>query len=464
VAPRVFAVLLAVLANGDARLAAFTSPAPPENGSPSAAETAARTHDAGRLRVIVETDAGGDPDDEQSLVRFLVYANEFDVEGIIVNRGAARDGENLNAERTGLGIVQRLARAYGACADRLRQHDSRYPAGDEMLGRVVSGTQDSEQGMRLIIAAVDGNDRRPIWYLNWGTIGGSDPSALVRALDRVHADRTTEEYARFKSRIYLSSDDQFGAHTYQIGPPFPLWIDTFRPELDRRRWYHRFSAITADAGGFDLERDVRSNHGPLGELYPTNTTHRQKEGDTMTFLYLVPTGMNDPLQPTWGSWAGRYGKRPEAGDRPYYFANQVDTWRGTSHRENSLARWAADLQNDFRARMDWCVNDRSNANHPPRVVLRGPAIREVQPGQRLELDASQSIDPDGDRCTWTWEFYREPGTLQVELPIEAADRPAASVTIPQVERAAEAHLVCTVRDTGSPPLARYARIILRIRP
>jgi len=28
------------------------------------------------LRVIIETDAGGDPDDEQSLVRFLVYAND----------------------------------------------------------------------------------------------------------------------------------------------------------------------------------------------------------------------------------------------------------------------------------------------------------------------------------------------------------------------------------------------------
>ena len=52
---------------------------------------------AEQLRVIVETDAGGDPDDEQSLVRFLLYANEWDVEGIIANRAVARDGENRNA-------------------------------------------------------------------------------------------------------------------------------------------------------------------------------------------------------------------------------------------------------------------------------------------------------------------------------------------------------------------------------
>jgi hypothetical protein len=48
-----------------------------------------------RLRLIIETDAGGDPDDEQSLVRFLLYANEWDIEGIIANRPEARDGENL---------------------------------------------------------------------------------------------------------------------------------------------------------------------------------------------------------------------------------------------------------------------------------------------------------------------------------------------------------------------------------
>jgi len=48
-----------------------------------------------------------------------------------------------------------------------------------------------------------------------------------------------------------------------------------------RRW--RASAgITGfgadgDAGGFDLKRDVLTGHGPLGALYPTNTTHPQKE-------------------------------------------------------------------------------------------------------------------------------------------------------------------------------------------
>src|SRR5436309_4054110 len=80
-----------------------------------------------RLRLIVETDAGGDPDDEQSLVRFLVYANEWDVEGIIANRPKARDRENLNPVRDGLGIVRRQLEAYGQVHEQLVLHDRRYP-------------------------------------------------------------------------------------------------------------------------------------------------------------------------------------------------------------------------------------------------------------------------------------------------------------------------------------------------
>ena len=36
-----------------------------------------------KQRVIVLTDISNEPDDEQSMVRFLVYSNEYDVEGMI---------------------------------------------------------------------------------------------------------------------------------------------------------------------------------------------------------------------------------------------------------------------------------------------------------------------------------------------------------------------------------------------
>ena len=421
---------------------------------------------ADRLRLIVETDAGGDPDDEQSLVRFLLYANEWDVEGIIANREAARDGENLNAERTGLAIVQRQIKAYGACYDKLRQHDQRFPTPDELMKRVVAGYDHVDDGVKLVIEVVDRDDPRPVWFLNWGTDFGAAKSCLKRALDRVLAERGPEGYARFKRKLRLSSDDQFGDHTAKIDPPFPLWVDTFRPPRDGKRWYHRFSELTWNAGGFDIERDVRTGHGPLGELYPTNTTHKQKEGDSPTFIYLIPTGLGKPEHPEWGGWPGRYGPREEYPGKPYYWANVEDTWRTKTNRDITLRRWAAAIQNDFAARMDWCVTDFEGANHPPQVRVAGDQVRQAKPDQRITFDAGETSDPDGDALDFAWFLYPESSRYAGSLPaIEGDSAKAGSFAVPMPDKAnqeAALHLILAVTDRGQPPLTRYARQIVRI--
>src|SRR5262245_28403396 len=161
-----------------------------------------------RLRVIIETDAGGDPDDEQSLVRFLLYVNEWDVEGIICNRAKARDRENLNPERTGLGIGRRLLDAYGACHASLVKHDPRYPAKDVLWRRTVAGYDDNDDGVRLILATVDRPDPRPLWYLEWGTDRGAATVNMKRVLDKVHKERGQAGYAKFKERLRVVSHDQ----------------------------------------------------------------------------------------------------------------------------------------------------------------------------------------------------------------------------------------------------------------
>jgi hypothetical protein len=420
---------------------------------------------AQRLRVIVETDAGGDPDDEQSMVRFLIYANEWDVEGIICNRPTAREGENRNRARTGLGIVGQMIKAYGECYPKLIQHDARYPRPEQLLERTVPGYGDGDEGVKLILAAVDADDPRPIWFMNWGTDHGSSPSSLKLALDRVLQERGPSGYAAFKNRLRLSSSDQFGDHTSELQPPFTLWVDTFRPELDRKRWYHRFSALTATAGGFDIKRDVMTGHGPLGALYPTNTTHPQKEGDTMTFLYLVPTGMNDPEQPTWGSWGGRYGRNENDQALPYYWADQQDTWQGSTDRDNTLKRWAVHLQNDFKVRLDWCVTDFKDANHPPVPRVQGSLHRTVAAGDQVTLDASDSTDPDGDGLEFEWLFYPEVGSYRGVLPaLTNATSPRGSFIAPKANAANTIHLIVAVTDKGSPSLIRYRRVIVTVDP
>lgn len=418
-----------------------------------------------RLRFLIETDAGGDPDDEQSLVRFLLYANEWDIEGIIANRSVTRPGENLNPEGTGLGVVRRLIDAYGQCHSNLVQNDRRYPTPGFLRQRTVAGYDDTDAAVQLIIAAVDKPDPRPLWYSDWGTDSGGATNNLKRALDRVRRERGAAGYANFKSRLRLTSYDLYGEHTSKLDPPFPILVNTFQPPMDGKRWYHRFSALTSRAGGFDIERDIRTGHGPLGALYPTNTTHWGKEGDTTTFLYLVPNGLSEPEQPSWGSWAGRYGLNTNYPGRPCYWAVERDSWNGTTNRDNTLLRWAVHLQNDFRARLDWCVKDFAHANHPPVARVKGELRRTLNPGQEVLLDAGDSSDPDGQPLRFEWVHYPEPGSYRgPAVEIQDARSPRASFIAPRVEYPQTLHVLLILTDSGQPPLTRYQRVVLTIQP
>ncbi|MEZ6042993.1 MAG: DUF1593 domain-containing protein [Planctomycetaceae bacterium] len=423
-----------------------------------------------RLRLIVETDAGGDPDDEQSLVRLLLYANQFNIEGIIANRPKAREGENRNPVRDGLGIVRAHINAYGKCYPNLLRHDDGFPEPDLLLSRTVAGYDDVDHGVQLIIRAVDADDPEPVWFSNWGTDNGAAESCLKRALDRVLRERGRDGYEKFKSRLRLSSADKFGEHTTNVAPPFPFWLNASHPPRDGKRWYHRFSALTATAGGFDIERDVRQDHGPLGQLYPVNTGLRQKEGDTMMFLYLLPTGMNDPLEPTWGSWGGRYGHNEGFPGKDYYWANQTDKWNGTTNRDNTVLRWAAALQNDFAARMDWCVADSfTKANHAPMATLNTDQSKRIlqlhaKTGERVTFSAAGSIDPDGNSISVHWYVYPEPGSFRGQVILSSDNGTQTSFMAPSVDSMQTIHIVMEVIDNGIPALSSYRRAVVTVAP
>jgi hypothetical protein len=58
--------------------------------------TSALSQSNDRHRVIVLTDIENEPDDAQSMVRFLLYSNHYDVEGLIAT--TSQHLRNSNAE------------------------------------------------------------------------------------------------------------------------------------------------------------------------------------------------------------------------------------------------------------------------------------------------------------------------------------------------------------------------------
>jgi hypothetical protein len=176
--------------------------------------------------------------------------------------------------------------------------------------------------------------------------------------------------------------------------------------------------------------------------------------------------MNDPEQPTWGSWAGRYGLSEKSPDKPYYWANQADTWDGTTHRDNTLKRWAVHLQNDFKARLDWCVARTFKAtNHPPAPHCQrdgsGKILCAAAPvGRPWRLGAAGSTDPDGDKLRYRWYVYPECGTYRGKVTLRDAEALQATLEVPADAAGKTLHVILEVTDAGDPPLTRYRRLVV----
>jgi hypothetical protein len=205
------------------------------------------------------------------------------------------------------------------------------------------------------------------------------------------------------------------------------------------------------------------------------------EGDSPSFMHLIHTGMGNPERPDFGNWGGRYEyyqprtekwfSAPET--RPLWTdaEDEVLGFDGAYHTSNkaTIYRWREAFQNDFAARMDWTIKSFEEANHSPVIKLSSPDYMNAKVGDRIELNAKGSSDPDGDELSYKWFYYGEPGTYTLSsgrtaepLKIENADKANASFVVPDTERLGTIHIILEVTDQGTPPLTRYKRVIVRV--
>ena len=449
-------------------------------------------------RLLVLTDIEADPDDTQSLVRLLLYANLIDIEGLVATTSVHQK------TRVAPESIERVIRAYGDVQPNLSRHESGFPMEEDLLGLVKQGRaeygmqgvgdeKDSE-GSDWIIRVLEDDDERPLWISVWG-----GPNTLAQALYRIRETKTEEEAERLisKLRVYTISDQDDSA----------IWIRSNFPNLfyivspgnyGRATWI----AINNFVPGIDnetisnrwLAENIQQGHGPLGALYPDVAWGM--EGDTPAFLPLIPNGLNVPERPDWGGWGGRYElyipeptplsnalaapgqedvsvaeTRPiwtNADDhhvpyvpRDYGRSVRRDTVSFTSNKA-TLWRWRDAFQNDFAARMDWTLMSYEEANHPP-VPPPGEEIT-VKSGEYFALDGSGTTDPDGDALSYLWFQYPEVGSYAEPIRLYAENLYRLFIRAPEVDKPETTHFILSVTDKGTPALTRYKRVIVNIVP
>ncbi|MBL0160273.1 MAG: DUF1593 domain-containing protein [Bryobacterales bacterium] len=430
-------------------------------------------------RLFVLTDISNEPDDEESLVRLLVYSNEYDLEGLAATTSIhLRNGTRAD-------IIHGHIDAYAKVQANLALHAAGFPtaaklhslvvAGQPGLGMTSVGEGRSTPGSRALVEAALRPDPRPLWVSVWG-----GANTLAQALWDVKYSRTPEELDAVvaKLRVYTISDQDDAGRWLRI--TFPGLYYIVSPSVVGGADYSisTWSGISGDRRykngemvDFELvdnpwlTANIIENHGPLGARYPKLAYIM--EGDTPAFLNLIGNGLASDVTPAWGGWGGRYALRQSYGETRPIWTNSRDTVKlpdGREHTSNQATvwRWRRAYQHDFAARMDWCVQPKDKANHNPIAVVNGlpgkaPLRLVAKPGESVALSSQGSSDPDGNRVTAAWMAYPEAGTCAAEIA-------GASAVMPKTAKPCTAHIILTVTDDGTPALSAYRRVIVEVQP
>jgi hypothetical protein len=409
-------------------------------------------------KVIITTDMGADPDDEQSMVRFLVQSNEFDVRGIIVSTGCWKKTTNSTTMNN---YMNPLLNAYECAYPNLIVHAEGFSTpnflksitvlGNTGYGMPGVGAGKDSPGSNLIISEVDAaTPDNPVWVQMWG--GANN---LAQALWKVQNTRNQAQIDDFVSKVYcydILGQDDAGA-----------WITIHFPNLVYIRARSVYSWQRGRTDGW-WATHIQS-HGCLGAVYTTGLY--AMEGDTPAFLHVVGRGLNNPIDTKQRGWGGQFVSKT-ANIPSMSPVTDEGRWGTYYMYGNSLGPevFSQTIENDFQARMDWSINSNfSDANHHPVVVLNGDTSRDilkiyVQPGQTIQLSANGTTDPDNNSLSYQWSYYQTDGNYGSVISISNSTSQVASITVPANATNNEMHFVVAVTDNGIPALTSYRRAIV----
>ncbi|GAA0880409.1 hypothetical protein GCM10009119_33790 [Algoriphagus jejuensis] len=429
-------------------------------------------------RMVVLTDVSTwETDDSESLVRLLVHADLYEIEGLIFTTGWSMDTlhtdfmglihEAIDAYEKDVPNLIKRSNQQGFLADESRQKIGYWPSpaylrsitvfGSRNMGNKFIGEGNNSAGSDLIIQLADEKDDRPLWITVWG--GGN---TLAQAIWQVQESRTEAELKTFLHKIptYTITDQDRGQKTDYAISSHQWMRREFSEDMlfiwDESAW--KYQNGTGKSKWEEYAAHIQ-NHGNLGTVYPKYKYG--VEGDTPAFLHLMPNGLNDPMVPSQVGWGGYFEKGLTDDKETSSFTNHQSPVYDTS-RKYSTYFYPATF-NNFAARMDWAQDGEGNRN-PIVVVNKNAGIEilklQAKSGETILLDASKSHDPEGDALSFNWWIVPEAGTYQGEVSIPESDANSIKLELPSDFSGKTLHVICEVTDNGAPTLTTYKRIIL----
>ena len=343
-------------------------------------------------RLVVLTDiapANVEPDDMESLIRLLVHADLYEIEAIIATSGWNSSGGPyptswmdsistvIDAYQKDLpNLMKRSAQSgflplkkenrqqqlgYWPSADYLR---SRVMAGSLELGKDKLGEKNNSRGSDFLIQLADEDDDRPLWIAAWG-----GANTLAQAIWQVQQTRSEADLKTFlhKLRVYTITNQDVCGQQYELSS-HSWMLKNFPDDLffiwDESAW---ISQNYVGSTNWPSYEEHIQNHGHLGKIYPK--FKYGVEGDTPSFLYILPNGLSDPEQPGNGGWGG-YFKREASPNKALQCYTNCN--RNVKIRSEHYERhhFYPAIFNNFAARMDWAAKGKGNRNPDPDRTSR----------------------------------------------------------------------------------------------